>query len=146
MEAAVIGGAATIVVALIGLISATITNRKKTEEAVKAAVKDEMRTANAETNKRISAVQDALDAHIAESGVEKAKNQRQQILRFYDEICAGRKHSEAVFENIIDDIDEYEEYCRTHPGFKNSRGQLAMKHIRDTYDTLKSGGKFEIKE
>lgn len=142
----IVGGIVTIAAALIAIIPTIIATRKKTEEAVKTAAAEAVKSATAETNKRIDKIQTTLDQHITEGEAEKARAQRTQILRFYDEICAGRKHSEPVFENIIDDIDEYEEYCRSHPDFKNSRGQLAMVHIKDTYDTLKSSGKFEIKE
>ena len=146
MEAAIITGAATITVAVIGLISAIIANRKKTEEIVKAVVKEEVTKGNAETNKQIAEVQATLDSHIKESEVDKAKAQRDRILRFYDEICAKIDHSEPVYLGILDDIDEYEAYCSAHPDFKNSRGKMAMTHIRDTYDMLKSTGQFEPKE
>lgn len=129
---------APIGVALIGIIPTIIANRKKTEKA--------MANNNAEMEKRVNRLQSTLDQHIKEGEVDKAKSQRIHILRFYDELCAGRKHSESVFEDIVDTIDEYEKYCEAHPDFKNNRGKLAMEHVKDTYDMLKSAGKFEIKE
>lgn len=150
METAIIGGAATITVALIGLISTIIVNRKKTAEALKTTVSETVseavKTATAETNKRVDTLQATLDLHMREGDEDKAKRKRDSILRFYDEICAHRDHSEPVWLGVLDEIDEYEAYCDTHPAFKNSRGKMAMKHIRETYDTLKSTGQFEIKE
>lgn len=138
MLVSILTACAPIIVALVGIIPTIIANRKKTEKTLS--------NNNVAMEKRLAKMQSTLDAHIKEGEVDRAKSQRVQILRFYDEIVAGRKHSESVFEDIIDMIDEYEKYCEAHPVFKNSRGQFAMKHIRDTYDTLKSGGKFEIKE
>lgn len=138
MLGTILTAVAPIIVALVGIIPTIIANRKKTEKTLS--------NNNVAMEKRLAKMQSTLDQHIKEGEIDKAKSQRIQILRFYDEICAGRKHSESVFEDIVDTIDEYEKYCEAHPDFKNNRGKLAMVHVKDTYDTLKSGGKFEIKE
>jgi hypothetical protein len=87
-------------------------------------------------------VQRTLDNHIKEDEDDKARNQRYRILRFYDEMCEHRRHSESHFEDILDDIDDYEEYCNRHPDFRNSRGHIAMKNIQSTYDKLKANNGF----
>lgn len=138
MLGTILTAVAPIIVALVGIIPTIIANRKKTEKTLS--------NNNVAMEKRLAKMQSTLDQHIKEGEIDKAKSQRIQILRFYDEICAGRKHSESVFEDIVDTIDEYEKFCEAHPDFKNNRGKLAMVHVKDTYDTLKSGGKFEIKE
>lgn len=112
-----------ILVALVGIIPTIISNRKKTQEG-------------------IDKVQRTLDSHIKEDEHDKARNQRYRILRFYDEICEHRRHSESHFEDILDDIDNYEAYCASHPDFRNSRGQLAMENIKRVYDKLKNEGGF----
>lgn len=45
---------------------------------------------------------------------------RVRILRFGDEISHGVKLSKEHFEQIIQDIDTYEDYCERHPEFENS--------------------------
>lgn len=122
----VLEACAPILVALVGIIPTIISNRKKTGTAIEA-------------------VQKTLDAHIREDEDEKARNQRYRILRFYDEICEGRRHSESHFEDILDDISSYEEYCKRHPDFKNSRGAIAMSEIEQTYKKIKSKGGFLIR-
>ena len=112
-----------ILVALVGIIPTIISNRKKTDESIKN-------------------LQTTLDGHIREDENEKARNQRYRILRFYDEICSGTKHSESHFEDILDDISNYEQYCATHKDFHNSRGTIAMKEIEETYKELKRKGSF----
>lgn len=117
---------APILVALVTIIPTIINNRKKTQESI-----DKLQT--------------TLNAHIKEDENEKARNQRYRILRFYDEICEGRKHSESHFEDILDDISNYEKYCATHPDFRNSRGAIAMKEIEETYRAVKKTGGFLMK-
>lgn len=112
-----------IIVALIPIITTIVSNRKKTQES-------------------IDKLQKTLEAHIKEDETEKARSQRYRILRFYDEMCEGRPHSESHFEDILDDIDDYEKYCMAHPDFKNNRGQTAMRYINETYGKLKAKGGF----
>ena len=126
----------SIAVAFIAIIPSIKSNRKKTEETVKESQ-------NAAKND-MSKMQSTLDAHIREDEDEKARNQRYRILRFYDEMCEHRDHSESHFEDILDDIDEYEVYCERHPEFKNNRGKAAMEYIKAEYPKIKANGGFLI--
>ena len=123
-----------VMVALIAIIPTIISNRKKTEQSIKDMTET--------TDKRVDKLQASFDSHCDEYEAAKAASQRYRILRFYDEVCEGRKHSESHFEDILDDIDEYELYCDTHPKFKNNRGHVAMRYIRDIYDKVKARGGF----
>lgn len=123
-----------IAVALIAIIPTIISNRKKTEQSIK-----DMTEA---TDKRVDKLQSSFDSHVNDYEAAKAASQRYRILRFYDEVCEGRKHSESHFEDILDDIDQYETYCSEHPNFKNNRGHVAMQYIRDTYAKVKAKGGF----
>lgn len=125
---------APVLVALVGIIPTVISNRKKTQETLEQNRK--------ETKEQLDRVQRTLDNHIKEDEDDKARNQRYRILRFYDEMCEHRRHSESHFEDILDDIDDYEEYCNRHPDFRNSRGHIAMKNIQATYDKLKANNGF----
>ena len=127
---AVLQACVPILVSLVGIIPTIISNRKKTDEAIK------------ETQSSIEAVQKTLNAHIREDEDERARNQCYRILRFYDEICEGRQHSESHFEDILDDITDYETYCAKHLDFRNSRGTIAMDAIQDTYAHIKRKGGF----
>lgn len=101
-----------------------------------------IRSNRKETQKSIDALKTTLEAHIKEDEDDKARTRRYRILRFYDEMCEGREHSESHFEDILDDIDKYELYCETHKDFKNNRGKAAMKYITDSYAKLKTTGGF----
>lgn len=122
----VLEACAPILVALVGIIPTIISNRKKTQTD-------------------IANLQKTLDNHIREDENERARNQRYRILRFYDEICEGRRHSESHFEDILDDINDYESYCSSHPTFRNNRGAIAMQEIQDTYKNIKHDGGFLVK-
>ena len=123
-----------IMVALIAIIPTIISNRKKTEQSINDMT--------ATTDKRVDKLQASFDSHCDEYEAAKAASQRYRILRFYDEVCEGRRHSESHFEDILDDIGEYELYCKAHPKFKNNRGKAAMEHIDATYKKIKANGGF----
>jgi hypothetical protein len=127
---------APVLVALVGIIPTVISNRKKTQESIKES-KDAAK-------KDMEKMQTTLDAHIREDEDERARNQRYRILRFYDEMCEEREHSESHFEDILDDIDDYEKYCESHPQFRNNRGKVAMEYIKSSYGKIKSKGGFLI--
>lgn len=59
---------------------------------------------------------------------------RTHILRFNDELENGMKHSKDYFRQQIQDIDTYEEYCRTHPDFANGLTVMASKYIKSEYE------------
>lgn len=130
-----------IIIAAITIIPTIINNGKKTLNKIDE-LKTELKQEIKATNDDVDSVKKALATHISDGEEEKAKQARQRILRFFDEICAGQEHSESHFEDILDDIDFYETYCSEHPKFKNSRGATAMEQIRDTYKHLKAKGGF----
>ena len=72
-----------------------------------------------------------LAALVDRKGIEDCRN---RILRFGDEIKSKQKHSEEYYNQILADISEYEEYCRTHPKFKNERTIATEKIIRSKYE------------
>lgn len=71
-------------------------------------------------------VMDKLDKSEADS-------RRYRILRFDDEIRHKQKHTKEHFDQILDDITEYENYCSSHPNYKNNRAILAIENIKETY-------------
>lgn len=68
---------------------------------------------------------------------------RTHILRFDDELINGVEHSKEYFKQQLDDIDTYENFCKTHPKFKNSYTVEAARHIRQTYKRLRDKGEFK---
>ena len=94
------------------------------------------------TADKIDAVEAKLDAHIKDDEWATAKQCRVRILRFDDEIYSGIEHSENHYEEILDDIDFYERFCKSHPEYVNNKGQMAMAHIKAEYKRRKANNNF----
>lgn len=58
---------------------------------------------------------------------------RIRILRASDEIRRDIKHSEEFFDQINDDISEYNKYCLSHPQFQNNKAAHAIANINRAY-------------
>lgn len=130
-----------IIIAIVTIIPTIIANRKKTQsdiEASNAKISAEILA----TKKDVACIKQGFNDHVGEFDEAKAKAARYRILRFYDELCEGRRHSESHFEDVLDDIDYYEQYCDTHPEFHNNRGHAAMEHVKEVYRKVKTKGGF----
>lgn len=74
-----------------------------------------------------------LKANIDEN---EAKNARNRIVRFSDEIRTGQKKSKDYYDHILLDIDAYEKFCNMpeHVGFKNGIAEISIKKIKQHYE------------
>ena len=61
---------------------------------------------------------------------------RTHILRFSDQLYNGVKHSQEYFQQQLDDIETYNQFCEGHPKFANGRTKAAAKYIESEYDRL----------
>lgn len=62
-----------------------------------------------------------------------AKECRARILHFGDELYHDARHTKEHFDQILDDIHEYGQYCDSHKDFKNDKTVMTTAKIRDTY-------------
>lgn len=62
-----------------------------------------------------------------------ADTRRVRILRGSDEIKLKMRHSEEWFDQMNEDITEYEKYCESHPGYKNNKAVHAIANINSVY-------------
>ena len=67
---------------------------------------------------------------------------RARILRFGDEILHNVKHSKEHFDQILLDITAYEQYCNTHPNFKNNVAIATINRINREYDECANNNGF----
>lgn len=84
--------------------------------------------------KEIDSVKSDLVQIQKEMNEARATSSRYRILRFDDELLHGVKHTKEHFDQILLDIDVYEDFCLKHPDFKNNLAVLAIKHIKKTYE------------
>lgn len=81
--------------------------------------------------------------HLEETLDERdAISSRVRIVRFGDEISHGLEHSQESFFQVLDDIDHYEDYCSSHPGFINNRTVMTTRLIKETYKKRLEKGDF----
>jgi len=99
-------------------------------------------TKNDKTAKAIEGLSDKMSELKETMDERDAVLARTHILRFNDEIYNGIKHSKEYFDQTLEDIDNYERFCDTHPDFKNSRTVMAAQNIKDTYNRLLDGHSF----
>lgn len=65
---------------------------------------------------------------------DKANDYRSKILRFDDELRVDTPHSYEFYTDIMETITKYEDYCKSHPNFKNERANSAIRHVMEEYD------------
>lgn len=77
-----------------------------------------------------------IDEVKADADQRNAILSRTHILRFRDELYNDMKHTSEYFEQTLDDIEVYEQYCEEHPKFANGRTKAAATFIREEYNRL----------
>lgn len=107
------------------------------------------RAINGEVMEEMKTIQnDLADVHteidkMQKNGEKKdADDARNRILRFDDELRIHQKHSREFFNQILKDVDFYEEFCATHEHYKNSQADSAIKNIKRVYDIVKETNDF----
>lgn len=74
-------------------------------------------------------------------------DRRVRILAFGDELLYDEKrHSKERFDQILMDITLYQQYCDTHPDFKNKMTEMTTRHITDVYAERLEKGDFLIRK
>lgn len=91
------------------------------------------RSINGEVLTQVKRLTAEVDILKKEEELERARQARQRILRFNDEILFNKRHSKEHFDEILDDIDTYEDYCAAHEDYENNKAVLAISTIREVY-------------
>lgn len=94
---------------------------------------DKLDTISAE----VQSVKQTLTEHIATDAEADTKQARRRIIDFADECRRGVRHSEEHFDNILEDITFYRQYCDAHPKFKNEKASHSIRFIEEIYDKCK---------
>lgn len=84
-------------------------------------------------SKQITSLTDEVRNLDKKIEMKDAKQCRNRIVRFDDELLSNARHSHEGFTLILDDITDYERYCNNNPGFPNSRAVEATRHIKECY-------------
>lgn len=81
----------------------------------------------------IVSIKKEIDEMKAEREKDRATDARRRILNASDEILHGVIHSREWWEQVLQDIDDYEVYCRSHEKYENNRAKIAIKSLADCY-------------
>lgn len=88
---------------------------------------------NGELTEKVDILEKSVTDLKESTSEQQAINCRIRILRFGDEIRLNVKHTKEHFDQILQDMDFYDNYCAAHPKFKNNMTLMTEEHIRDTY-------------
>lgn len=102
-----------------------IERKDKRKEEIK-----ELKKQLTDVEKRLSEKIDAIESKADERN---AVNSRVRIIRFADEILEGRAHSKEAFDQCLADADEYDDYCTSHPDFRNNKTTETEAFIKKIY-------------
>ena len=98
--------------------------------AINADVLNEL----AEMKKTQKETREKLEAHVEMDDERMADVHRTRILHFNNELLREIDHTKEEFIEALADIDEYEQYCKDHPKYKNNRAVHAVANIKRVYD------------
>jgi hypothetical protein len=91
------------------------------------------RAINSEVLDEVSSLREDMKQNKADDDEQWASLSRSHILRFGDELRHGVAHSQEHFDQILEDISKYEQYCDGHPTYKNGKAKASIKLIKNTY-------------
>ena len=100
---------------------------------------------NKDVMEKVDKLAKDLDEHRKEGEEEAARFARSRILRCEGELLKSKGepiYSKEAFEDLLDDIDRYNDYCDEHEDFENSKAVLAIKYIKNTYQEYQKENKF----
>lgn len=84
-------------------------------------------------NDSLEEIKTQLAAHCKADDERYIKQCRTRILRFNDEVIRGMHHTEEHFNDVMEDITEYNRYCDEHRDFKNEKAVMAIANIQRVY-------------
>ena len=103
---------------------------------------DEKKDKNSEVLAKLKSIADKIAGIESRLDKENADDARRNILSFDDELRRDLYHSEESFNQVLQDIKFYRQYCRTHADYENDKATSAIEHIRETYQRVKNDNKF----
>ena len=92
--------------------------------------------------KKIDSLEKKSDSLEKKIDLNKAESKRAFVLRFNGEIKHGIHHDEEEFNECLSAIDYYEDYCRQHPNYPNSKAVMAIANVKKVYEKAYSKNDF----
>lgn len=83
--------------------------------------------------KKVDCLQDRLEQNEEEDAMNRAYGSRRRILRFADEMRKNERHSLEFFNEVLNDIKIYKDYCDKNPDFENDKAVISIEIIEERY-------------
>ncbi len=129
MTAIIIACGGALIAAITSII--TLLLQRKWQKEDRSADKLDAMTA------QIGKIEKSLNEHIENDAENDAKQARRRIIVFADECRRKVKHSEEHFDNVLDDITFYQQFCDDHPKFKNKKAEQSIAFVLDVSSECK---------
>ena len=120
------GGAAIVIMTLIQITPIKVNPWSAIARIIGRAINGEVMT-------KVDKLSHDLQDMKATEEERDAVNARIRILQFGDELCMNVRHTRERFNQILADIDVYENYCDTHRTFENNQSVMTIQNIKDVY-------------
>ncbi len=133
LQFANLGGIVNVVITLIAIISIFVEFTPIKWNPISSLFKWIGNKINGEVLTKVNSLQSQINNIKGESDERNAIECRVRILRFGDELRLGIQHSQESFDQIMDDMNLYDKYCKDHPEFINNRTVLTKKKILEVY-------------
>ena len=114
------------------LVDRALNRKRVTNEEIAQAL-DEIQQATKGHQKDIDGLKESIAEMRESEDVKDAQAARRRILRFNDELLRGIDHSKEYFDDCLESVKIYEDYCRDHPDFPNGKTVMATENIRRVY-------------
>ena len=118
--------------ALWGFVQFLVTRKDEGDEKISDIVKTSKERYN-ELIELLGVLKENIEKIESKSEERDAVTARVRILRFMDELLDDKKHSKDSFDQALTDITNYENYCNTHPNFKNNQTEATIDYINKVY-------------
>ena len=117
---------------LIGFIEFMIRRRDAKNDKNKEVL-DALDKLDKKVDERFNELDKKIDQVDKKGDERNAIASRVRILRFRDEMLEGRSHTHDSFQQVLTDVDEYENYCTKNPSFRNNQTASTIEHIKHNY-------------
>ena len=121
------GGVLVVVMTLVQIAPVKINPWSAIAKAIGRAI-------NADVTRELEEIKQKVDRHVTMDDRRTADGHRTRILHFNNELLRNINHTKEEFIETLNEIDAYEEYCRTHPDYPNNQAVLAISNIKRSYD------------
>ena len=128
-----VGELAGYIALFLASVATVVEKTSKTIKPLTKLARSIGRALNGELIEKVDRLEKDIKQIDHDAGERRAKDARARVLRFGDELLHDVPHSKEHFDDVLQDITEYEKYCDEHPEFENDRMQLTTQKIKETY-------------